>query len=78
MRSDERRLTQERAQRRELNNVAQAGGLRSRAAQAIVDDIGHYRQQGLQHFLIGADGHDLDGTLALLEQFATEVMAKCD
>jgi len=52
--------------------------LRSRAAQAIVDDIGHHRQQGLQHFLIGADGHDLDCTLAPLEQVATEVMAKCD
>jgi len=48
------------------------------SAQTIVDDIGLYRQHGLQHFLIGGDGHDLNGTLDLLEKFATEVMAKCD
>jgi alkanesulfonate monooxygenase SsuD/methylene tetrahydromethanopterin reductase-like flavin-dependent oxidoreductase (luciferase family) len=48
------------------------------SAQAIVDDIGLYRQQGLQHFLIGGDGHDLNGTLDLLEQFASEVMRKFD
>ena len=29
-------------------------------------------------FLIGGDGHDLNGTLDLLEQFFTEVAAKCD
>jgi alkanesulfonate monooxygenase SsuD/methylene tetrahydromethanopterin reductase-like flavin-dependent oxidoreductase (luciferase family) len=46
------------------------------SAQAIVDDIGRYRQQGLQHFLIGGDGHDQNGTLDLLEQFSTEVAAK--
>jgi probable F420-dependent oxidoreductase len=46
------------------------------SAQAIIDDIGLYRQQGLQHFLIGGDGHDLNGTLDLLEQFASEVMRK--
>jgi len=33
---------------------------------------------GLQHFLIGGDGQDLQGTLDLLEQFATDVMAKFD
>jgi probable F420-dependent oxidoreductase len=48
------------------------------SAQAIVDDIGLYRQQGLQQLLIGGDGHDLNGTLDLLEQFATEVMRKFD
>jgi probable F420-dependent oxidoreductase len=48
------------------------------SAQAIVDDIGRYRQHGLQHFLIGGDGHDLNGTVDVLEQFATEVMVKCD
>jgi len=48
------------------------------SAQAIVDDIGLYRQHGLQHFLIGGDGHDLNGTLDLLEHFAAEVMAKSD
>ena len=47
------------------------------SAQAIVDDIGRYRQQGLRTFLIGGDGHDLNRTLDLLEQFASEVMAKC-
>jgi len=48
------------------------------SAQAIVDDIGRYRQHGLQHFLIGGDGHDLNGTVEMLEQFAAEVMAKLD
>jgi probable F420-dependent oxidoreductase len=47
------------------------------SAQAIVDDIGRYRQQGLEHFLIGGDGHDLNRTLDLLEHFASEVMARC-
>ena len=46
------------------------------SAQAIIDDIGRYRERGLQHFLIGGDGHDLNGTLDVLEQFASEVMAK--
>lgn len=46
------------------------------SAQAIVDDIGVYRERGLQHFLIGGDGYDLNGTLEHLERFATEVMAK--
>jgi len=48
------------------------------SAQAIVDDIGRYRQHGLQHLLIGGDGQDLTGTLDLLEQFSTEVAAKCN
>jgi probable F420-dependent oxidoreductase len=46
--------------------------------QAIVDDIGHFRDCGLQHFVIGGDGADLPGTIDLLEQFATEVMGKFD
>ena len=48
------------------------------SAQAIVDDIGRFRERGLQHLLIGGDGSDLHGTIDLLEQFATEVMAKVD
>jgi hypothetical protein len=48
------------------------------SAQAIIDDIGRYRERGLQHFLIGGDGHDLNGTLDVLEQFASEVMRKFD
>ena len=48
------------------------------SVQAIVDDIGRFRQCGLQHLLIGGDGSDLRGTTDLLEQFATEVMAKVD
>lgn len=48
------------------------------SAQAIVDDIGHFQQRGLQHCVIGGDGKDFQGTLDLLEQFAAEVMAKCD
>ncbi|MEZ5855098.1 MAG: TIGR03619 family F420-dependent LLM class oxidoreductase [Hyphomicrobiaceae bacterium] len=46
------------------------------SAQAIVDDIGAYRERGLEHFLIGGDGFDLNGTLDHLERFAGEVMAK--
>ena len=46
------------------------------SAAAIVDDIGAYRDVGLQHFLIGGDGDDLPRTLDRLEEFATEVMAK--
>ena len=46
------------------------------SAQAIVDDIGAYRERGLEHFLIGGDGFDLNGTLDHLERFAHEVMAK--
>ena len=48
------------------------------SVQAIVDDIGHFQERGLQHCVIGGDGKDLQGTLELLEQFASEVMAKCD
>jgi hypothetical protein len=47
------------------------------SVQAIVDDIGHFQERGLQHCVIGGDGKDLQGTLELLEQFASEVMAKC-
>ncbi|MDX2156447.1 MAG: TIGR03619 family F420-dependent LLM class oxidoreductase [Hyphomicrobiaceae bacterium] len=46
------------------------------SVQAIIDDIAAYRDQGLQHFLIGGDGFDLSGTLDHLERFATDVMAK--
>ncbi len=46
------------------------------SAQAIIDDIGAYRARGLEHFLIGGDGSDLNGTLDRLERFASEVMAK--
>jgi hypothetical protein len=48
------------------------------SVQAIVDDIGHFQERGLQHCVIGGDGKDLQGTLELLEQFTSEVMAKCD
>lgn len=46
------------------------------SAQAIIDDIAAYRARGLEHFLIGGDGYDLNGTLDHLERFASEVMAK--
>ncbi len=46
------------------------------SAQAIVDDIGGFRERGLEHFLIGGDGSDLTGTAERLERFATEVMSK--
>lgn len=46
------------------------------SAQAIVDDIGHYREQGMTHFLIGGDGDDLPGTLDRLERFQGEIMGK--
>ena len=58
------------------NKVAKADFAGS--VQAIVDDIGHFQERGLQHCVIGGDGKDLQGTLELLEQFASEVMAKCD
>ena len=53
---------------------------RSRAAsQAIVDDIGHSSaERGLQHFLIGGDGHRTSTAPLSSREFATEVMAKCD
>ncbi len=46
------------------------------SAEAIIDDIGRFREQGLQEFLIGGDGSDLKGTCDRLEEFASEVMAK--
>ena len=46
------------------------------SAQAIIDDIGQFQERGLQHFLIGGDGSDYQGTVDRLELFATEVMAK--
>ncbi len=46
------------------------------SAQAIVDDIGAYREAGLKHFLIGGDGDDAAGTIKRLERFATEVIPK--
>lgn len=46
------------------------------SAQAIVDDIGRFREQGLEHFLIGGDGADLPGTIERLERFAEGVMSK--
>ena len=45
------------------------------SAQAIIDDIAQFQEHGLEHFLIGGDGSDLQGTNDRLEQFATEVMA---
>lgn len=46
------------------------------SAEAIVDDIGRFRESGLQHLLIGGDGSDLAGTIERLEQFSSEVMSK--
>ena len=46
------------------------------SAQAIIDDIGTYGEQGLNHFIIGGDGHDLQGTIEHLDRFASEVMTK--
>lgn len=46
------------------------------SAQAIVDDIGAFGRAGVEHVIIGGDGSDLAGTIARLEQFASEVMAK--
>lgn len=46
------------------------------SAQAIVDDVGRYREQGLRHLLIGGDGADLPGTIERLEVFASDVMSK--
>jgi alkanesulfonate monooxygenase SsuD/methylene tetrahydromethanopterin reductase-like flavin-dependent oxidoreductase (luciferase family) len=46
------------------------------SAQAIVDDIGRFRERGLQHLLIGGDGSDLAGTIERLEQFSSEVMSQ--
>jgi Luciferase-like monooxygenase len=48
------------------------------SVQAIVDDIGHLQERGMQYCVIGGDGKDLQGTLELLGRFASEVMAKCD
>ena len=44
-------------------------------AQAIVDAIGLYQAQGLEHFVLGADGRDLSGTLEHIERFAADVMS---
>ena len=44
------------------------------SAQAIIDDIAKYREAGLEHFLIGGDGSDLNGTIDRIEQFATEII----
>ncbi|MGE3917657.1 MAG: TIGR03619 family F420-dependent LLM class oxidoreductase [Hyphomicrobiaceae bacterium] len=46
------------------------------SAEAILDDIGRFREKGLQHLLIGGDGADLAGTVERLERFAGEVMSK--
>lgn len=46
------------------------------SAEAIADDVGRFADRGLQHILIGGDGADLAGTIARLEQFASEVMVK--
>ncbi len=45
-------------------------------AQQIVDDIGAFRDQGLQHLLIGGDGADLEGTIERLDRFSSDVMSK--
>lgn len=47
------------------------------SAQAIIDDIGAFRAKGMEHVVIGGDGSDEAGTIARLEQFAADVMAKC-
>lgn len=46
------------------------------SAEAIIDDIGRTREKGLEHFLIGGDGGDLQQTSDRLEEFADLVMAK--
>lgn len=45
-------------------------------AEAIIDDIGRAQDYGLEHFLVGGDGGDLQETEDRLEQFATEVMTR--
>ena len=44
-------------------------------AEAIIHDIGCAQNVGLEHFIIGGDGGDLQETCDRLEQFAAEVMA---
>ena len=44
------------------------------SAQAIVDDISQYQEVGLEHFLIGGDGRELNETIDHMEQFATDVV----
>lgn len=46
------------------------------SANAIIDDIETFRASGLEHFVIGGDGGDLQRTNDRLEQFAMEVMSK--
>jgi probable F420-dependent oxidoreductase len=48
------------------------------SAEAIIDDIGCAHDRGLEHFLIGGDGGNLQETGDRLEQFATEVMTRFD
>jgi hypothetical protein len=66
------------------SKVARAADSRSREVSkrsltiSAVDDIGHFQERGLQHRVIGGEGKDLQGTVELLVQFASEVMAKCD
>jgi len=48
------------------------------SAETIIDDIGHAQDLGLDHFLIGGDGGDLQETSDRLEHFASEVMYKFD
>jgi len=49
---------------------------RGRLTVGVGEDIDHFQERGLQHCVIGGDGKDLQGTLELIEQFASEVMAK--
>ena len=44
-------------------------------AEAIIHDIGCAQNVGLEHFIIGGDGGDLQETCDRLEHFAAEVMA---
>ncbi|MBO87892.1 MAG: LLM class F420-dependent oxidoreductase [Rickettsiales bacterium] len=47
-------------------------------ADAIIDDISQARDGGLEHFIIGGDGGDVNETSDRLERFAVEVMSHFD
>jgi len=51
---------------------------KGRLTTGVGEDIGHFQERGLQHCVIGGDGKGLQGTLELLVQIASQVMAKCD
>ena len=46
--------------------------------QAIIDDVGRFRERGLEHFLIGGDGSDVQGTIDRLEHFVQPFTAALD